>query len=173
MQSKLSDHLSDHFTHNAVNCPLQKFSDDIAILAATSDLSSQRTQRNSWSKRCSSPAQTTTTPSWLDNQPLRPHCCSVSRTLPHTLFTIYPPPPVAVRIRFKTMVLAFKAFKAFNGTAPVYLQTLVRPHTPARALLLCFGASVVERTPDQCQDSGITLHLPQKTNLFRLHFDPA
>ena len=29
--------------------------------------------------------------------------------------------------------------------------------------LLCFGTSVVERTPDQCQDSGITQHLPQKT----------
>ena len=28
--------------------------------------------------------------------------------------------------------------------------------------LLCFGTSVVEQTPDQCQDSGITLHLPQK-----------
>ena len=27
----------------------------------------------------------------------------------------------------------------------------------------CAGTSVVERTPDQCQDSGITLHLPQKT----------
>ena len=39
--------------------------------------------------------------------------------------------PVAARIQFKTMVLAFKAV---NGTAPVYLQTLVRPHAPARAL---------------------------------------
>ena len=29
--------------------------------------------------------------------------------------------------------------------------------------LLCFGTSVVEGTPDQCQDSGITLHLLQKT----------
>ena len=28
---------------------------------------------------------------------------------------------------------------------------------------LCFGTSVVDQTPDQCQDSGITLHLPQKT----------
>ena len=39
--------------------------------------------------------------------------------------------PVAARIQFKMMVLAFKAVK---GTAPVYLQTLVRPHTPTRAL---------------------------------------
>ena len=33
-------------------------------------LSSQRTQRNSWSKRWSSPASTTVPPSWLDSQPL-------------------------------------------------------------------------------------------------------
>ena len=71
-----------------------------------------------------------------------------------------------------------------DGTAPVYLQTLVRPHAPARALrsttsadrpvppslrankvatLLCSGTSVVERTPDRCQDSRATRHLPQKT----------
>ena len=35
------------------------------------------------------------------------------------------------RIWFKRMMLAFKAV---NGTAPVCLQTLVRPHGPARAL---------------------------------------
>ena len=28
---------------------------------------------------------------------------------------------------------------------------------------LCFGTSVVERTPDQCQDSGITRHPRQQT----------
>ena len=28
---------------------------------------------------------------------------------------------------------------------------------------LCFGTSVVEQTPDQCQDSRVTLHLLQKT----------
>ena len=33
----------------------------------------------------------------------------------------------------------------------------------AVATLLCFGTSVVERTPDQCQDSGITRHLLKKT----------
>ena len=31
------------------------------------------------------------------------------------------------------------------------------------ATLLCFGTSVVEQTTDQCQDSAINLHLPQKT----------
>ena len=79
--------------------------------------------------------------------------------------------PFAARIPFKTMLLAFKAI---NGTVLVYLQTLVRPHAPAWALrsttsagwlvppslrskpaqpsrktLLCSGASVEERTPDQ------------------------
>ncbi|KAK0133336.1 hypothetical protein N1851_031154 [Merluccius polli] len=39
--------------------------------------------------------------------------------------------PVAACIRFKTMVLTYKAV---NGTAPTYLQALVRPPTPARAL---------------------------------------
>ena len=39
--------------------------------------------------------------------------------------------PVAARIRFKTMVLAFKAI---DRTAPTYLKTLVRPHAPAPAL---------------------------------------
>ena len=38
--------------------------------------------------------------------------------------------------------------------------------------LLCFCASVVEWTPDHCQDSRVTRHLPQKTHLFRLHLDP-
>ena len=38
--------------------------------------------------------------------------------------------PVAARIRFKTMVLTYKAV---NGTALTYLQALIRPHTPARA----------------------------------------
>ena len=39
--------------------------------------------------------------------------------------------PVAARIQFKTMALTFKAI---NGTAPIYLQTLVKPHAPKRAL---------------------------------------
>jgi len=39
--------------------------------------------------------------------------------------------PIIARIRFKTLVLAYKAV---SGTAPTYLQTLVRPHAPARAL---------------------------------------
>ncbi|KAK0141647.1 hypothetical protein N1851_020694 [Merluccius polli] len=39
--------------------------------------------------------------------------------------------PVAARIRFKTMVLAYKSV---NDSAPTYLQGLVRPHAPAHAL---------------------------------------
>ena len=41
--------------------------------------------------------------------------------------------PVAARIRFKTMELADKAV---DGTAPAYLQALVRPHTPERSAQL-------------------------------------
>ena len=32
--------------------------------------------------------------------------------------------------------------------------------------LLCIGTSLVEQTPSQCQGTGITLHLPQKTQDF-------
>ena len=39
--------------------------------------------------------------------------------------------PVVACIQFKTNVLAFSAI---NRTAPIYLQTVVRPHTPVRAL---------------------------------------
>ncbi|KAL3066091.1 hypothetical protein OYC64_016104 [Pagothenia borchgrevinki] len=39
--------------------------------------------------------------------------------------------PVDARIRFKTLVLAYRAVK---GTAPSYIQVLVKPYTPARAL---------------------------------------
>merc|ERR1712208_221472 len=39
--------------------------------------------------------------------------------------------PVAARIQFKTLVLAYRAA---NGTAPSYLQDMVKPYTPARPL---------------------------------------
>ena len=77
--------------------------------------------------------------------------------------------PVAARIKFKTMELIYKAV---NETAPTYLQALVRPHAPDRALrtttlasrlvppslraskgrtaksqLFCLGAAMVERPP--------------------------
>jgi len=40
--------------------------------------------------------------------------------------------PVIARVRFKTLVLTLMAV---SGTVPTYLQTLVRPHGPARVLL--------------------------------------
>ncbi|KAK9542005.1 hypothetical protein VZT92_002009 [Zoarces viviparus] len=39
--------------------------------------------------------------------------------------------PVRARIQFKTLVLAYRAVK---GTAPSYLQAMVKPYTPARPL---------------------------------------
>ncbi|XP_075995206.1 uncharacterized protein LOC143009231 [Genypterus blacodes] len=39
--------------------------------------------------------------------------------------------PVAARIQFKTLVLAYRAVK---GTAPSYLQAMVKPYTPGRPL---------------------------------------
>jgi len=84
-------------------------------------------------------------PGWtprLRNQTLttHPECSSVPgvqliQMLPFTpLFCNLHWLPIA-RIRFKTLVLVFVlAYKAVSGTAPTYLQTLVRPHTPARAL---------------------------------------
>ena len=42
-----------------------------------------------------------------------------------------PPFPVVARIRFKMMVLAYKAV---NGTVPADLQALVRPHAPQLGL---------------------------------------
>ena len=39
--------------------------------------------------------------------------------------------PVAARIRFKTLVLAYRAA---NGSGPVYIQDMVKPYTQARPL---------------------------------------
>ena len=71
--------------------------------------------------------------------------------------------PVTACIRFKLMVLAFKAVKR---TAPIYLQTLVKPpscttiaESKQMASLLCSGASVAEWTTDQCQNDRVTRHL--------------
>ena len=60
--------------------------------------------------------------------------CSVSRTYHPTVLPTDPPspwPPLSPcsRIRFKRMVL-----DGLNGTAPAYLQALVKSHTPAPAL---------------------------------------
>ena len=39
--------------------------------------------------------------------------------------------PVIARIKFKTLVLAYQAIK---GSAPAYIQQLIRPYTPTRPL---------------------------------------
>ncbi|XP_067097700.1 uncharacterized protein, partial [Osmerus mordax] len=39
--------------------------------------------------------------------------------------------PIMARIRFKTLVLTFRAV---NGTAPVYIKSLLQPYTPTRHL---------------------------------------
>ena len=82
--------------------------------------------------------------------------------------------------------LVVLAFKTIDRTAPIYLQTLVRPHASVPVLCsstsagrlvppslrankgrsakswlpFCSGTSVVETNPGQCQDSGITRRLP-------------
>ena len=57
------------------------------------------------------------------NRPKFTHTTALLRSL-HWL-------PVAARIQFKTLVLAYRAA---NGTAPSYLQAMVKPYTPARPL---------------------------------------
>ena len=70
---------------------------------------------------------------------------------------------VAAHIQFKMMLLAFKAV---NGTAPVYLQTLVRPHAPARAQLASWYDHCWEQTKPAQQSHGSSLfwHLSGGTN---------
>ena len=57
------------------------------------------------------------------NHPKFSHTTSLLRSL-HWL-------PVAARIQFKTLVLTYRATK---GTAPSYLQAMVKPYTPSRSL---------------------------------------
>ena len=39
--------------------------------------------------------------------------------------------PIAARIRFKTLVLTYRAM---NGSAPAYIQEMVKPYTPTLSL---------------------------------------
>ena len=57
------------------------------------------------------------------NQPKFSHVSPLLRSL-HWL-------PVAARTEYKTLMLAFKALK---GIAPPYLQSLIKPYNPPRAL---------------------------------------
>ncbi|KAJ8383608.1 hypothetical protein AAFF_G00216810 [Aldrovandia affinis] len=68
-----------------------------------------------------------------------PECCCTSGVKstevhphhPSTLLSSLHWLPIAARISFKSLVLAFQAAR---GTAPPYLQTLITPYTPARPL---------------------------------------
>ena len=86
--------------------------------------------------------------------------------------------PVAVCIRFKTTTLAFKAV---NGTAPIYLQTLVRQHATQREhlALLYLQAGWCRRhwqqtkLAQQTEESLAIFRKRLKTHLFCLHLDPT
>ena len=61
---------------------------------------------------------------------------------------------VAVSIQLKMMLLAFKAI---NGTTPVYLQTLVRPHAPVQAQLASWYGHCWEQTKPAKRSHGSSL----------------
>ena len=116
--------------------------DLLSTTSAGSDPSSQGKQHSSWSKHSSSPASTTATRSWLGHpasaikhlQRIQNAAARLVFNLPKfshvsPLFCDLHWLPVAARIRFKTMVLTYKAV---NGTPTYHLQALVRPHAPAR-----------------------------------------
>lgn len=94
--------------------------------------------------------------------------------------------PIAARIRFKTLVLTYRAT---NGSAPAYIQDMVKPYTPTRPLrsasakllaapsqrgrtnhstksrLLrshCPDSQMVEQAPYRHQDGRKPTHLPPK-----------
>jgi len=63
--------------------------------------------------------------------------------------------PVAARIRFKTLVLAYRAA---NGSGPVYIQDMVKPYTPARSLR--------SATTNQLVTSSLWANHSRKSRLF-------
>ena len=69
--------------------------------------------------------------------------------------------PVIARIKFKTLVRAYQAVK---GSAPAYIQQLIRPYTPARPLRSATSGRLalpsLRLTTFKCR---------LKTHLFRLH----
>ena len=81
--------------------------------------------------------------------------------------------PVAARIRFKTLMFAYKPK---NGPAPPYLMAMVKSQTVPRALpassaaqagsietFLCIGTRVVEPTPTGCPYSRVSCCLQTQT----------
>ena len=55
--------------------------------------------------------------------------------------------PVIARIKFKTLVLAYQAIK---GSAPAYIQQLIRPYTPARPLRSATSGRLAPPTHHTC-----------------------
>jgi len=118
--------------------------DHVEFLSTTSvgsGPSSQVKQHRSWSKRSYSLTSNTKTLSWLDSQHPQSNPHDASRTQQRDL--VFNSPKfshvtplfhdlhwllVISGIRFKTLVLAYKAVSA---TAPTYRQRLVRPYAPA------------------------------------------
>lgn len=91
--------------------------------------------------------------------------------------------PISVPIQFKTPVLAHMAVK---WTTPSYLQAVVGPYLLAQPLFsstserlsvsslliricLCFGPTVLEWTPNWCQDSRVTAHISLETLFYSFH----
>ena len=95
--------------------------------------------------------------------------------------------PVAASIQFKNIqghkqnctrlpLNTGQTTRPSESTLLHYISWPAGAHHWEQIALLCSGASVVERTPDQCQDSRVTHHLPQKTQDPRLtcsDLDPA
>ncbi|KAJ8375001.1 hypothetical protein SKAU_G00055810 [Synaphobranchus kaupii] len=100
--------------------------------------------------------------------------------------------PAMARIKFKTLVLAFQAVQ---GSAPPYLQKLIRPYTPARSLRSASSGRLVPpplhtSTRSRClsvlaprwwnelpvevrtTESLTTFKRRLKTHLFKLHLSP-
>ena len=133
-----------------------------------------------WSKCWSSPAWTTLTPSWMDSH------CSVSRMVQHSLFSMYPnfpmwPPAWPPLDSYCSPHLIQDYGTGFQGHqwncthllsdhtpqnehfAPLHQLASWYPHcwkqgkdTQCSHNSSLFWHSVLEQTPDQCQDSRVT-----------------
>ena len=140
---------------------------------------------NSWSNMAI--AWTTSTGSWLDSQPLRLKRCSVSRTLRHTSFSIYPNSPMwspssvtstGVLLR-PSSNLRWRCWPSqgrqqnythlppntgqttcpSGSTSPYSISWLVPPSLKANKA--CYGTT--QSGMNSRPVSGITRHVPQKT----------
>ena len=117
-----------HPKHHCCGPILQKFS---STKSTGSGLSSQRTHRNSWSKR-------------------RSECPR------------FPCDPLATSTGFLLQLTSgsrawcWPSRLSTDGTAPIYLQTLVRPHAPARALPSTTSAGLTGTTIAENKQSSLS-----------------